>query len=65
KYLPWTFGQHLGATVARALSVKTSNIGTLNALADSVKQPFIQSAAKSKFEPIFPDAAPGMNVRFQ
>lgn len=30
--------------------MKTSNIGTLDALAGSVKQPFMQSAAKSDSE---------------
>ena len=47
--------QTLGAPIARASSVKTSNIGTLDALAGSVKQPFMQSAAKSDSEPFSPD----------
>jgi hypothetical protein len=54
KYLPCEFRQQLGAPIARASSVKTSNIGTLDALAGSVKQPFMQSAAKSDSEPFFP-----------
>lgn len=52
KYLPREFRQQLGATEARALSVKASNIGTLDALADSVKQLFMQRAAKSDSEPV-------------
>lgn len=62
KYLPCEFRQQLGAPVARASSVKTSNIGTLDALAGSVKQPFMQSAAKSDSEPTLPDAARRKNV---
>jgi hypothetical protein len=57
KYLPCEFRQQLGAPVARASSVKTSNIGTLDALTGSVKQPFMQSAAKSDSEPTSTDAA--------
>jgi len=53
KYLPCEFRQQLGAPIARASSVKTSNIGTLDALAGSVKQPFMQSAAKSDSSPYF------------
>lgn len=51
KFLPCELRQQLGVTVARALNVENSNIGTLNALADSVKQPFMQNAAKSGSEP--------------
>ena len=54
KFLPCELRQQLGVTVARALNVENSNIGTLNALADSVKQPFMQNAAKSGSEPFFP-----------
>jgi hypothetical protein len=62
KYLPCEFRQQLGAPIARASSVKTSNIGTLDALAGSVKQPFMQSAAKSDSEPILTDAARCIDV---
>jgi hypothetical protein len=64
KYLPCEFRQQLGAPIARASSVKTSNIGTLDALAGSVKQPFMQSAAKSDSEPRVTDAAPCANLGF-
>ena len=44
--------------------METSNIGTLNALADLVKQPFRQDAAKAGGEPRFTDAAQATNVSF-
>jgi|DeeseametaMP2916_FD_contig_81_100962_length_5493_multi_17_in_0_out_0_4 hypothetical protein len=65
KYLPCEFRQQLGAPVARASSVKTSNIGTLDALTGSVKQPFMQSAAKSDSEPRIQNAARRTNDRFR
>lgn len=65
KYLPCEFRQQLGAPIARASSVKTSNIGTLDALAGSVKQPFMQSAAKSDSEPNFANAALRTDVRYR
>lgn len=64
KYLPCEFRQQLGAPVARASSVKTSNIGTLDALTGSVKQPFMQSAAKSDSEPNSTNAARCIYVGF-
>ena len=44
--------------------MKTSNIGTLDALTGSVKQPFMQSAAKSDSEPNPSDAADWLDVRY-
>ncbi len=64
KYLPCEFRQQLGAPIARASSVKTSNIGTLDALAGSVKQPFMQSAAKSDSEPSLPNCRAAAKVCF-
>lgn len=65
KYLPCEFRQQLGAPVARASSVKTSNIGTLDALTGSVKQPFMQSAAKSDSEPLLQSFCFAANVGFE